>query len=79
MGWGLTVGFGVGQHVQSVHPPTVRCACGGQYVPSERKKHFRESTSHPSCFVCGDGFAAEFDLEQVMSCTGVLSRPLYAC
>ena len=72
--------MGLVQHAQAMHQPMVQCSCGGEYRIADRYKHFRESSAHPSCFVCGEGFAKDPDLDQVSisSCFHHCFRPCLA-
>ncbi|KAI0646580.1 hypothetical protein C8Q79DRAFT_963419 [Trametes meyenii] len=45
------------QHVKLAHSNKFKCdPCDREIALSERQKHFRESSNHPVCFVCEDGF-----------------------
>ncbi|KAI0777365.1 hypothetical protein BD413DRAFT_468071 [Trametes elegans] len=61
---------------QTAHVPrTFRCApCGRDILVSERSKHYQESPSHPSCFVCEEGFRDDSELNDHLSSAHLQTR-----
>ncbi|KAJ7201700.1 hypothetical protein GGX14DRAFT_655895 [Mycena pura] len=44
------------EHFKAAHP-RVKCVCtGGEFFEEDLQKHYLDSPSHPSCFICNIGF-----------------------
>ncbi|KAH9887250.1 hypothetical protein C8Q73DRAFT_812230 [Cubamyces lactineus] len=62
-------------HVKLTHRNTFLCSpCGREVVLVEQQKHFRDSTNHPKCVVCSDGFLDDAALHQHLTSAHLESR-----